>query len=1184
MSSPLLAKSPADQLKAGRPLTLAGVPDGAGGLVIADLARAIAGSKNAPAISLAVVCRDGARMAAASRALSFFAPDIEVLEFPAWDCLPYDRVSPHPAVVAQRVMTLARLARVTGREHPAVLLTTVNAVLQRVPERAVIAKQSLSVAPGNVAPMANIIQWLELIGFNRAATVREAGDYAVRGGIVDLFAPGMDSPVRLDFFGDTMESIRSFDPETQRTTNELRALDLVPVAEFQLTSDTIRAFRTGYVAEFGAAAPDDALYEAVTEGRKHAGMEHWLPLFHRGLETLFDYLPATPLAIEPLAEEAAHERFAQIADYYEARRDALGKDGGGAPYKPLPPDRLYLAESEWRERLDASLLAKLTPFAAPEQEPGGAQSLQSGDNVIAIDAHAGRNFAGERATPGANVFEAVVKHVSALQSAGKRPVIALWSEGSRERMGHVLTEHGLHNLAPVGSWPTALALPRPQVGLAVLGLESGFETADVALITEQDILGERLIRARRPSKRAENFIAEVTSLAAGDLVVHVDHGIGRFAGLRAIEAAGAPHDCLEIHYAGGDKLFLPVENIELLSRYGSDQAGAELDRLGGTAWQARKARMKNRIREIAGELIKVAAERQLREAPRLALAAGLYDEFCAGFPYEETEHQEAAITAVLADLSSGRPMDRLICGDVGFGKTEVALRAAFIAAMNGKQVAVVVPTTLLARQHFKTFGERLRGYPVHLAQASRLVSTGELAKVKKGLAEGTVDIVIGTHALLGKNIKFKDLGLIVVDEEQHFGVAHKERLKQLRAEVHVLTLTATPIPRTLQLALSGVREMSIIATPPVDRLAVRTFVSPFDPVTVREALLRERYRGGQAFFICPRIEDLAGAKDFLDRHVPEVRVAVAHGQMPARILEDVMSAFYDGKFDVLLSTTIVESGLDIPTANTLIVHRADMFGLAQIYQLRGRVGRSKLRAYALLTLPAARKITLQAERRLKVLQSLDTLGAGFQLASHDLDIRGAGNLLGDEQSGHIKEVGYELYQQMLEEAVMSMKAGITAPAPDRWSPQITIGTPVLIPEDYVTDLPVRLALYRRLAEIEDDRAIEAFAAELVDRFGPLPDEVEYLLQVVAIKSLCRRANVERIEAGPKGAVLGFRDNIFNNPDGLIAYIAKHPVGARVRPDMKVVFFDEWDTPPERLKGATDILRSLVAIAERAKAA
>ncbi len=1158
----------------GRPLTLAGIADGAEGLVVADLARAIAAGAKPPAISLAVVCRDGPRMAMLSRALSFFAPDIEVLEFPAWDCLPYDRVSPHAAVVAARMMTLARLARVRGREHPAVLLTTINAALQRVPARELIAKQSLSAAPGNMLPMAGITQWLDLNGFNRAATVRESGDYAVRGGIVDLFAPGMAEPVRLDFFGDTLESIRSFDPETQRTTTELRALDLVPMAEFQLTSDTIRLFRTGYVAAFGAAAPDDVLYEAVSEGRRHAGMEHWLPLFHQRMATLFDYIEASPIAIEPLAEEAAHERLAQIADYYEARKEALDQSGAGVPYKPLPPDRLYLAEAEWRERLDKSALARLSPFATPEEA-----------NVIEVGAHAGHNFTAERSMPGANVFEAVTKHVNALQAAGKRALIALWSEGSRERMSHVLAEHGLANLTPVASWPQALALPRHEIALVVLGIESGFETADVALITEQDILGERLVRTRRQSKRADNFIAEVTSLAAGDLVVHVDHGIGRFIGLRAIEAAGAPHDCLEIHYAGGDKLFLPVENIDLLSRYGSEEAGAELDRLGGAAWQTRKARMKNRIREIAGELIKVAAERQLREAPRLAVGAGLYDEFCAGFPYEETDDQEAAIAAVLNDLSSGRPMDRLICGDVGFGKTEVALRAAFIAAMNGKQVAVVVPTTLLSRQHFKTFSDRLKGYPVHVAQASRLVSAKDLANVKKGIAEGTVDIVIGTHALLGKAIKFRDLGLIVVDEEQHFGVAHKEKLKQLRAEVHVLTLTATPIPRTLQLALSGVREMSIIATPPVDRLAVRTFVSPFDPVMVREALLRERYRGGQAFYVCPRIEDLADAKTFLDKTVPEVRVAVAHGQMAATVLEDIMSAFYDGKFDVLLSTAIIESGLDIPTANTLIVHRADMFGLAQIYQLRGRVGRAKLRAYALLTLPAGRKITPQAERRLKVLESLDTLGAGFQLASHDLDIRGAGNLLGDEQSGHIKEVGFELYQQMLEEAVLSMKAGITAPAADRWSPQITIGTPVLIPEDYVTDLPVRLALYRRLAEIEDERDIEAFGAELVDRFGKLPQEVEHMLQIVAIKSLCRRANVEKIEVGPKGAVLSFRDNIFANPEGLISYIAKHPVGARVRPDQKVVFFDEWDTAEERLKGATDILRTLVGIAEKgAKAA
>jgi transcription-repair coupling factor (superfamily II helicase) len=1167
-----MARSPAERLAPGRPLTLANVADGAEGLVVADLARAVAARRDAPATSAAVICRDGPRMAALARALLFFAPDLEVLQFPAWDCQPYDRVSPHAGVVAQRMTALSRLARVKGRDRPAVLLSTVNAALQRVPTRDFIAKQALSAAPGNVIRMDGIVQWLELNGFIRASTVREPGDYAVRGGILDLFAPGMDLPVRLDFFGDTLETIRSFDPETQLTVMELRALDLVPVSEFQLVTDTIRRFRTGYVAAFGTAGPDDQLYQSVTEGRRHPGMEHWLPLFHDRMDTLFDYLPGTPVVLEALDEEAAHERLAQIADYHQARKDALADDSGAPPYKPLPPERLYLTETEWQRRLADASLARLTPFAVPDA------------NAIDVGARQSRNFAAERGDEKANVFDAFTAHSRALQASGKRVVIALWSEGARERMRHVLTDHGLANLTNVASWTEATTLPKPEVALAVLGLESGFETADAAVIGEQDILGDRLVRPRRAAKRAENFIAEVTSLTTGDLVVHVDHGIGRFVGLQNIEAAGAPHDCLEIHYADAAKLYLPVENIELLSRYGSEDTGVELDRLGGTGWQTRKARLKNRIREIAHELIKVAAERQLREAPKLVVGPGAADEFAAGFPYEETEDQQTAIDSTLADLAAGRPMDRLICGDVGFGKTEVALRAAFDAVMNSKQVAVVVPTTLLARQHFKTFSDRFRGVPVEIGQASRLVSSTELARVKKGIADGAIDIVIGTHALLGKSIKFKDLGLLVVDEEQHFGVAHKERLKTLRAEVHVLTLTATPIPRTLQLALTGVRDLSIIASPPVDRLAVRTFVSPFDPLTVREALLRERYRGGQAFYVCPRIEDIAGAKDFLDKSVPEVRVAVAHGQMPSQVLEDVMSAFYDGKYDVLLSTTIIESGLDIPTANTLIVHRADMFGLAQLYQLRGRVGRSKLRAYALFTLPANRKITPQAEKRLKVLQSLDTLGAGFQLASHDLDIRGAGNLLGEEQSGHIKEVGFELYQQMLEEAVLALKSGMAAPVADRWSPQITIGTPVLIPEDYVADLSVRLALYRRLADIEDEREIEAFGAELVDRFGKLPEEVEHLLSIVAIKSLCRRANIERIEAGPKGAVLQFRDNLFPNPEGLIAFIAKEAPAARVRPDQKVVLFDDWERADERLRGATDVLRKLVGIAEAKKAA
>ncbi|MGE3149162.1 MAG: transcription-repair coupling factor [Pseudorhodoplanes sp.] len=1168
-----MTKSPAQLLSPDRPLTLANVADGAEGLVLADLARAISSGARPPAISLVVVCRDGGRMAALARGISFFAPQIEVLEFPAWDCLPYDRVSPHAAVLAQRMTTLSRLASTQARERPAVLITTVNAILQRVPARDFIAGQSLSAAPGNVIGLEKVAQWLELHGYTRASTVREPGDYAVRGGILDLFPPGMDQPVRFDFFGDTLESIRAFDPETQRTTGDLRALDLVAVAEFQLTSETIRKFRTGYVATFGAATRDDMLYEAVSEGRRYPGMEHWLPLFHDRLDTLFDYVRNSPVAIEPLAEEAANERLTQIQDYYEARRDVLG-DTGAVAYKPLPPEKLYLTSQEWQTRLDDAPLARLSSFAEPE----GAR------NLVDTGARQGRNFAPERAEAKANIFDAVTKHVLALQESGKRVLIALWTEGSRERMRHVLADHGLHNLASVRDWPESLARPKTEIALAVLGIEAGFETNDIAVISEQDILGDRLVRSRRAARRAENFIAEATSLAAGDLVVHVDHGIGRFVGLKTIEAAGAPHDCLDLHYAGGDKLFLPVENIELLSRYGAEETTVELDRLGGTGWQTRKARMKSRIREIANELLKVAAERRLREAEKLTVGPGLYDEFCAGFPYEETEDQLTAIDAVVADLAAGRPMDRLVCGDVGFGKTEVALRTAFIAAINGKQVAVVVPTTLLARQHFKNFSERFRGFPLTIGQASRMVGATELSRVKKGMADGSVNIVIGTHALLGKAIKFKDLGLVIVDEEQHFGVAHKERLKQLRSEVHVLTLTATPIPRTLQLALTGVRDLSIIASPPVDRLAVRTFVSPFDPLVVREALLRERYRGGQSFYVCPRIEDLAGQKEFLDKTVPEARVAVAHGQMPSGVLEDIMSAFYDGKYDVLLSTTIIESGLDIPSANTLIVYRADRFGLAQLYQLRGRVGRSKIRAYALLTLPERRKITGQAERRLKVLQSLDNLGAGFQLASHDLDIRGAGNLLGDEQSGHIKEVGFELYQQMLEEAVASLKAGVSEPVADKWSPTITIGMPVLIPDEYVADLSVRLGLYRRLADLEDEREIDAFAAELVDRFGPMPEEVGYLLKIVALKGLCRTANVEKIDTGPKGAVIAFRDNIFANPEGLMAYIQEQGKDARVRPDMKVVFFDDWEQPEDRLKGTLLIMRTLAAIAAKASKA
>jgi transcription-repair coupling factor (superfamily II helicase) len=1150
-------------------VTLSSVPDGLEGLVAGDLARSEGARGGKP--SVVFVARDGARMAMVEQALAFYAPDVVTLAFPAWDCLPYDRVSPNSIVVARRMATLSRLVKPLATDKPLVLLTTVNAAVQRVPERALVAAETFSAAPGNRVDMAQLVKWLENNGFTRTATVRDTGEYAVRGGILDLFAPGSETPVRLDFFGDTLESIRRFDPETQRTTGNLKRLEWVPMSEVTLVPDTISRFRRAYVARFGATTKDDALYQAITEGRRYAGLEHWLPLFHERLETIFDYAADAPIVMEAQTEEALGERLVTIADHFEARRDAVGegKAGGAVPYKPVEPAALYLSREDWQAKLAARRMTRLTPF----KQPDGAGP------IVDLGGRAGRGFAAERASGDGNVFEAVNAHIDSLRKA--TPVlIAAWSEGSLDRLRQVMVDHGLKDTKPVKTYPEIFALPKGTIALGVMGLETGFETPEIAVVAEQDILGDRLVRQKRKRAKGSAFLTEVAGLAEGDVVVHVDHGIGRFSGLKTITAAGEPHDCLEILYHGGDKLYLPVENIELLTRYGSDDVEVQLDKLGGVAWQSRKARMKRRIREIADGLIKLAAARLMKPAPVLTPMDGLSSEFAARFPYDETDDQLASIEAVTEDLSSGRPMDRLVCGDVGFGKTEVALRAAFVAVSTGKQVAVVVPTTLLARQHFKTFSDRFKGMPFRVAQASRLVTAADLAKTKQELAEGTVDIVVGTHALLGKGIQFRDLGLLIIDEEQHFGVKHKERLKELKSDVHVLTLTATPIPRTLQLALTGVRELSVIATPPVDRLAVRTFVSPFDPLTVREALLREHYRGGKSFYVVPRIADLAERMEFLKEAVPEVKVAVAHGQMPPGELDDVMNAFYDGKFDVLLSTTIVESGLDIPSANTLIVHRADMFGLAQLYQLRGRVGRAKIRAYALFTVPADRRLTATAERRLKVLQSLENLGAGFQLASHDLDIRGAGNLLGDEQSGHIKEVGYELYQQMLEEAVASLKAGGEETDTDeRWSPQITVGTPVLIPDSYVADLDLRLGLYRRLADLDTTEAIDAFGAEMIDRFGALPEEVEQLLKIVYIKSLCRRANVEKIDAGPKGVVIAFRSGVFANPVGLVRWIGEQGSLAKIRPDQRIVLSRDWPGADDRLKGSAVVLMQLVRIAE-----
>jgi len=1143
---------------AGRPLTLAGVPAGFLPWLAADLARAAHGSGTGG--RAVVIAADEAAMRALADTVPLFAPEVELVTFPAWDCLPYDRASPALRVMAERLAALNALQ--AKRDRPQLLLTTASAASQRVLSPFRIRQLTRRIAEGERIDRQALVEQLNALGYQRADTVAEHGEYAVRGSLIDLFPAGEELALRLDFFGDEIDTLRRFDPADQRSTDKAAAFTLLPASEALLDADTIRRFRSGYREAFGAASTQDPLYQALSSGRRMAGMEHWLPLLEERLDTVFDHLGENDLVLrDSNADQALDARRDSIDDYFQNRTRAMAAEPGN--YRPLEPTTLYLPQDEWGALVAEWPVHLASPFPEPESE-----------RTIDFGVEPARDFAPERAQQ-ANVYAAVAEYVAALRKSGRKVVLASYTRGARERLSGLLEDSGLKTQKLADTWQEALGA-KAQPALLVLPLDHGFTTPDVAVLTEQDMLGDRLVRRRKKRKAADAFLAELAALSPGDLVVHADHGIGRYEGLTQIPVSKVPHDCVALEYARGDKLYVPVENIELLSRYGSESDGVALDSLGGEAWQRRKARMKERIREIAGELIKTAALRATRSGV-VAEPDSSYPQFVDRFPYEETDDQDRAIADVLADLEAGKPMDRLVCGDVGFGKTEVALRAAFVMAMSGKQVALICPTTLLARQHYRNFVERLQGFPINVGRLSRLVPAAEAKKTREGVADGTVDIVIGTHALLAKSIQFKRLGLVIVDEEQHFGVAHKERLKALRADVHVLTLTATPIPRTLQMAMSGLRDLSVIQTPPVDRLAVRTYVTPWDGVVLREALLREHYRGGQSFFVVPRIADLPNMEEWLGEHVPEVKAVTAHGQMSASQVEERMSAFYDRKYDVLLSTSIVESGLDIPTANTLVVHRADRFGLAQLYQLRGRVGRAKTRAYAYLTMPEDRSITEGAQKRLQVLADLDSLGAGFQLASHDLDIRGAGNLLGDEQSGHIKEVGFELYQSMLEDAIVELKAGGVARA-EEFTPQISIDAPILIPETYVPDLDLRMGLYRRLGDLDDRRAIDEFAAELIDRFGALPDETANLLKIVEVKLNCKAASIAKLDLGPRGAVVTFADAGFPDLSGLLGYIERLKGSAKLRPDSKLVVARNWPTPDTRLEGALQLARGLARVA------
>lgn len=1133
-------------------VTIGAAVEGEDARVVARIARDAWETGRAPVLH---VTADDARFYTLQDLYAFFAKGVRVIALPAWDTLPYDRVSPSQDVLAQRVKAFIALSQEI--DGPTVILAPLNAVTQRLPDLSFFRNAEFVLQQGKDFNWDKLRSFLTDQGYHRTDTVREAGEYAIRGSIIDIFPAGAEYPVRIDSFDNEVETLKTFDPVEQTSIETITELNLTPTVEIYLNDTTISDFRSRYREMFGAQQSGDPLFESVSEDHRYPGMEHWLPLFYKTTTTLFDIIPErTPIVFDHQIDALYQDRMGQVVDFYNARLEQMkpekGKVQSGSVYKPIAPALLFLMEAEWQDVQKRPIIRHLSPFAMDSA------------NVIDVASKQAPNFAAQAQNNPNAAYDQFKANIQDWVKQKKQIILVCYSNGSRDRLCQLCSEHGID---------------MSKVDCVVLALEHGFVSTDLAVVTEQDLLGDRLARVTKRRRKNENVLNNVSELDVGDFVVHTEHGIGKFDGLVTVMVDDVAHDCVRILYADNDKLFVPVENLEVLSRFGSDMATVQLDRLGSASWQGRKARVKKRLLEMAEGLIELAAKRRLSNAPEINLPEGSYQEFAARFPYQETEDQERSITDVLNDLHNDIVMDRLVCGDVGFGKTEVAMRAAFVAAMSGLQVAVVVPTTLLARQHYANFTKRFKGFPLKIAQLSRMVTNKQAEETRQLMEKGQVDIVIGTHALLSKKVRFENLGLLIIDEEQNFGVKQKEALKEIRENVHVLTLTATPIPRTLQLAMTGIRDLSLIATPPVDRLAVRTSVLPFDPVIIREAILREYHRGGQCFYVCPRVSDMEALQQMLSELVPEIRMTTAHGQMTPTELDERMTAFYEGRYHLLLATNIIESGLDIPNANTLIVHRSDLFGLSQLYQIRGRIGRSKTRAYAYFTYKDDALLTESARQRLHVISTLDSLGAGFQLASYDMDIRGAGNLLGEEQSGHIKEVGVELYQQMLDEAVQMARTGKSAEAivSDDWTPTINLGLPVLIPETYVTDLPVRLSLYRRLASLTEQQDIDAFAAELVDRFGKLPDEVNNLLDVITIKQLCKRAGVEKIDAGPKGAVISFRRNQFGPVEKLMDYIHKQMGTLKIRPDQKLAYLRAWDDVALRVKGVRALAQDLASM-------
>jgi transcription-repair coupling factor (superfamily II helicase) len=1071
----------------------------------------------APLLVVTVDTREAERLATELR---FFMGDpvLPVSVFPDWETLPYDLFSPHQDIVSERLAILSQLADIKR----GILVAAAATLMQRLPPRQYVLGGTLMLKTGERLQPESLRQRLAAAGYASVTQVMEHGEFAVRGSLLDVFPMGSPVPYRIDLFDDEIESIRVFDPETQLSQDKLGELRLLPAREFPLDEDGIRGFRQRYRSRFEGDPQKSVVYRDVSNGIALGGIEYYLPLFFERCADFFDYLPDISViaGIEDTAG-ALRQAWMQMGERYEQRRHDIERP-------ILSPDELSLTPEEVAEKLEAHPRIVLQAFEHVERD--STNFATAAPISLRIDARA---------------EEPAQRLLDFLRDFQGRTLFAAESTGRREYLNELLLRRDL-KATPVQGWSDFLAADA-RLGICVAPLERGLylPQAGLAILTEEQLFGERAQqRARRRARRdPETIIRDLTDLAPGAAVVHELHGVGRYLGLQLLELGGFQSEFLTLGYASGDKLYVPVAALHLISRYsGSAPENAPLHKLGSGDWEKARRRAAEQVRDVAAELLDIYSRRAARQGHAFKLDELEYQTFADAFPFDETPDQLKTIEGVIADMTHGQPMDRVVCGDVGFGKTEVALRAAYVAVQGGKQVAVLVPTTLLAQQHYQNFRDRFADWPVRIEVLSRFRSGKQQGEVVRAVAAGQVEILIGTHALLRKELKFKDLGLVIIDEEHRFGVQHKEQLKRLRAEVDILTLTATPIPRTLNMALAGLRDLSIIATPPEERLAVKTFVSEWQDAVLVEACLREIKRGGQVYFVHNSVETIDKAAANLARLVPGADLRIAHGQMRERELEQVMLDFYHRRFNILVCTTIIESGIDIPTANTIIIDRADKLGLAQLHQLRGRVGRSHHRAYAYLVIPPKSLLTADALKRLEAIESLEELGAGFTLATHDLEIRGAGELLGEQQSGEIHEVGFTLYSELLERAVAALKSGkpVNLEEPLEHGPEIDLHIPALLPSDYMPDVHLRLTLYKRIASCEDEAQLDELQVEMIDRFGLLPPPAKSLFRIASLKLKAAELKILKIEAGPGGGRIHFGAGTPVEPMTVIRLVQQQP--------------------------------------------